>query len=112
MAEVLLFKGGAGLAPALSELSRSKGLIGAPYAKRCTYKAAQTQGGAHKRRSMTTAAVTVFKEGAVAGLRVARSELQHGVGSCSTGKVVYTQAVANTRRCSQKGGMWPPRESY
>ena len=44
-AGVLLCKRGAGLAPASSEASRSRGLVGAPQARRYTHKAQHTKGG-------------------------------------------------------------------
>ena len=73
-ARVLLFKRGAGLAPASSEASRSRGLVGAPQARRYTHKAVHTQGGAHKGRSVATARVLLFQRGAGVGPRVKRSE--------------------------------------
>ena len=45
-----------------------------PQARRYTHKAVHTQGGTHKRRSVATAGVMLFKGGAGSGPRVERSE--------------------------------------
>ena len=68
-----------GLAPASSEASRSKGLVGAPKARWYTLKAVHTQGGAHKRWSVATAGVLLFMGGARAAPRIERSEPKQGV---------------------------------
>ena len=61
-ARVLSFKGGAGLAPALREASRSKGWFSGPHTS------------AHTRWLVATAGVLSFKGGAGAGPRVEGSE--------------------------------------
>ena len=63
-AGVLLFKGGAGVSPASSEESRSRGRFGNPHTRRCRCNAVHTQRGAHKRRSVATAEVLLLKGGA------------------------------------------------
>ena len=54
-----------GLAPALSEVRRSKGGFGGPHTRRCTQKAVHTQGGAHTRRC-TRKAVCGYRRSLVA----------------------------------------------
>ena len=66
-AGVLSFKGGAGLAPALREASRSKRWFGGPHTS------------AHTRWLVATARVLSFKGGAGAGPRVEGSEPKQGV---------------------------------
>ena len=52
------------MTPASSAVSRSRGRFGNSHARRCTFNAVHTQGGAHKRRSLATAGVLLFKGGA------------------------------------------------
>ena len=98
-AGVLLFKGGVGAGPRVERSGPKQGGVGGPHTRRCTHKEVHTEGGAHKRRSVATAGVLLFKGGAGAGPRVERSEPERGGGGC-THKAVHTQ-----------GGLWPPHES-
>ena len=104
-ARVLLSKRGAGLAPASSEASRSRGLFGAPYARRYTHKEEHTQGGAHKGRFVATARALLFKGRVGACPRIEQSEPQQGVGWRSTGKVVHTQGGAHKGRFVATAGV-------
>ena len=61
-----------------------------PQARRYTQKAVHTQGGTHKRRSVATAGVMLFKGGAGAGPRVERSEPKVGGGWVGGGDFVHT----------------------
>ena len=67
-------------------------------ASRYTHKAVHPQGGAHKRRSVATARVLLFKGRAGAGSCIERSEPQQGVGWCSICKAVHTQGGAHKKR--------------
>ena len=75
-------RGVRGLAPASSEVSRSRGWFGGPQARQYTHKAVHTQCGAHAKRSVATVGVLVFKGG---GPRVERSEPKEVVVWRSTG---------------------------
>ena len=98
-ARVFSVNGVVGLFPPSSEASRSPHTQGGAYTRQCTYKAVYTQGDAHKRRSVATTRVFLFKGGA--GESPASTE-----ASCS----------ARTRRCIHKAvhtrsGWSPPWES-
>ena len=83
---------------------RAKGAVvqiqGGAYTRRYTYKAVHTQGAAHKRPSVATARVLLFR--GCAGVSTASSE-----ASCSPHtrrcihKAVHMQGCAHTRRCTQ-----------
>ena len=63
------------------------GGVGGSHTRRCTQRAVHTQGGAHKRRSVATAGVLLFK-----GPRA----------RWHTHKAVHTQGGAHKRRCIHK----------
>ena len=63
------------------------GGFGSSHTRRCTDRAVHTQGGAHKRRSVATVGVLLFK-----GPRARRY----------TRKAVHTKGGTHTRRCTQK----------
>ena len=93
--KVLFSWGGAGVSPASSAAS------GSPHTRRCTYKAVHTQGVAHKRRSVATAGVLLFRGGA--GVSPASSVARRSPHTrrCIN-KAVHIQGGAHTRRCTQK----------
>ena len=95
-AGVLLFKGGAGRAPAASEArrlssaaSRSKG-FGCAHTRRCIHKAVHTQGGLWPPQE--SCYLRAHRQG---GTRITRC----------THKAVHTQCSAHTRRCGATAGV-------
>ena len=77
----------------------------AVHTRRCIHKAVHTQGGAHRRRSVATVGVLLFRGGAGAGPRVERSEPGHWGGWRSTHKAVHTQGGAHRRRFVATAGV-------
>ena len=100
-ARVLLLRGDAGVLPAWSEGSRS------PHTRRCIHKAvhiqrcAHTQGAAHRRRSVPTARVLLFRGRARVSPASSEGSRSPHTRRCMH-RAVHIQGGAHTRRYTQK----------
>ena len=83
---------------------RAVHIQGRAYTRPCTYKAVHTQGSAHKRRSVATTGVLLFKGGA--GVSPASSEASRSPHTrrCLH-KAVHTQGGAHKRRSVATAGV-------